>query len=125
MIILDDEDEGKFPDRGEIEALVKLALVCGTFAREGDRDMRLAAHLVRQRRADRGSDAFAANPRAGEIHLWIEEMHMAAASAREAGALAEDLGGHRLEVDRFGDCDMVRAVRRGDEVIGCEMGAHA
>ena len=50
-------------------------------------------------RRRRRTHAFGDDPRAGEIHPAIEQVHMAAAPAGKPGRLAEDLGHHLVEVD--------------------------
>ena len=124
-VVLDHEQDGQLPDRREVQRLVERALVRGAFAQERHGDAGLALHLARQRRADRRPHTLRDNARAGKIDRGVEDVHVAASAAAEARRLAENLRRHFLQVDAFGDRDMVRPMCRRDDVGRFEVGAHA
>jgi len=55
------------------------------------------------------------------VGVRIEQVHVPATAAAEAGLPAEDLGGQPIQVDAVGDRQVVRAVGGGDRVPGGEV----
>ena len=102
------------------------ARVRGAVAEERDRDALLACELERERGAgDRRQAAADDRVRAEVAVLDVVEVHRAAEAARAALLLAVELGHDRVHVRALGDRVAVRAVRRGDHVVGLERGADA
>lgn len=58
---------------------------------------------------------------AAELVRRIEQMHVAALAASEAGLLAEHLGGHLLQRHTFVDRKMVRPMRTDHRFVLGEM----
>ena len=98
-IVLADEQHRQAPQRGEIHALVELALGDRAFAEEAGGDDVVAPHAVGEREPDRQRQAAADDGVAAvEIGRAVEQMHRAAAPAAAAFLLAVHLGqrrGHR------------------------------
>ena len=126
LIVLADEDDRQLPDRGEVERLVKGALVVGAVAEERERDRAGAPLLGAERRADRDRQAAADDAVGAEIALRrLGDMHRAAAPLAIAALAAEELGEHRLELGALGDAMAVAAMGRGDAVGVAERHADA
>ena len=95
-IVLAHEQHRQFPERGKIQALVKLAFGDRAVAEEAGRHDALAAHVVGERKSDRQRQSAADDGIAAvEIGRPIEQMHGAAATAAAAFLLAVHLGEHR------------------------------
>ena len=62
---------------------------------------------------------------ARKVHGRVEDVHVPAAATAQSRRLAENLGRHLVEVDAFGDRDMMRPVGRGDDVGRRQMRADA
>ena len=125
-VVLDHEDDGQVPRRGEVQALQERALVGAAVAGEGDRDLVGVPDLGGQADAADQRRA-AADDAVGAEHPFrqVGDVHRAALAVAEAVALAVDLGHHALDVAALGDRVAVAAMRAGDVVVGAEVGADA
>ena len=56
--------------------------------------------------------------------LRVEQVHVTALAAAEAGRLAEHLGGELVERDALGDREVMRPVGADDGVVVAQVGAH-
>ena len=125
VVVLDDEHDRQPPQGGEVQRLVERALVGGSFPGDGDGDAALALPLEGERLAAGHGVALRDDARAREVGDRVEEVHVAAFAAAQAGLAPEDLGRHAVQVDAVRDGQVVRPVRPGDGVIGVQVGADA
>ena len=127
-IVLAHEQHRQCPQRGEIEALVKLAFGDGALAEEAGGDDVLAAHVIGERKPDRQRQSAADDGVAAiEIGGAIEQVHGAAASAAAAFLLAVHLGERRrhrhaaherMAVLAIGGDDPVALLQHRDDADG-------
>ena len=75
-VVLADEQHRQGPQRGEIDALVKLALGDGAFAEKAGGDVIFATHLIGERKTD-GERQPAADDGVAAIEIGgpVEQMH--------------------------------------------------
>ncbi len=117
FVVLDDVEDGELHQRGEVEALIDLALVGGALAEIGGADAAVVAVVVGEGEA--GADAHLgaddAVP-AEEVLFAREHVHRAALAVRVAVAPAGEFGHHPLGVHADGEHMAVVAIA-GDDLI--------
>ena len=95
-IVFAHEQHRQSPQRGQIQALVKLAFGDGAFAEEAGGDDVLAPHAIGERKSDRQRQTAADDGIAAiEIGGAVEQVHGAAAPAAAAFLLSVHLREHR------------------------------
>src|SRR5262249_38274009 len=121
-VVLDDEDGGQVPHRGQVQALQEHALVGGAVAHEADRDLAFAAVLGGQGRParERGPGAQDA---VGAHHapVQIGDVHGTAFALAGPTLLPVDLLHHLCHVHALGDAVAVAPVGAGDTVAVVEV----
>ncbi len=116
-VVLDDKDSRQVKEGGEVHGLVEHPLVGRPIAEEGQGHLIGAAHFGREgraRRYHRRGTHDAVGPQ--RPHAGVGDMHGAALALAEAGALAEDLGHHPLEIGPLGQHVAVPAMGGGHVV---------
>ena len=125
-IVLGHEDGRQVPDRRQVHALKRRALVRGAIANEGHANLPRALHLCRQRRAADQRRSAAHNP-VGAHHpgVQVRDMHRSALAATAARGPAIDLRHHRRHVHPFRDAMPVPAMRGRNPIGVRQMQHHA
>src|SRR5262249_7865245 len=114
------------PELREVQRLMEGADVRRAVAEEGDRDVRLGAHLEGERRADdSGQPAPDDRVRAEEPALDVVEVHRAAVAAWATLDLAVQLRHDRVRGRAVRERVAVRAVGGSDHIAVLERAAHA
>ena len=118
LVVLADEQDRQFPDRGEIHRLVEDTLVRGAVAEERDDDLVGAAQLRGQRRAGaerhrRADDSV----RAQNVEVQVGDMHRAAEATAITGVAAQQFGHHAVEVGALGDAVAVASMVAGHVIV--------
>ena len=125
-VVLADVDHRQIPDRGHVDPLVEGAVVDRAIAEEADADPVAFQQLEAVAGAGRLQDVRSDD--AGGAHqadFGREEVHAAAAAARDAGRLAEELGHHLAGRHALGQRVAVAAVGAEDDVVLAQVGADA
>ncbi len=118
-IVFDDEDDGKLPQLGHIEAFVDLPLVGRAVAEIGVGDVSIVAIAIGEGKAGaerhlRADDAVAAV----EMFLFREHVHRAALAFRQAAAPPCEFGHDPFGIHAAGDHMAVVAIARDGLVAG-------
>ena len=125
-IVFAHEDRRRVVHRGEVEALVKGAVIDRAVAEKGDADIVAAllpgAHADADGMTDAGPDNAIGAEQADRL---VIKMHGAAAAAADAVGLAEQFGHDALRISALGQRVAMPAMCRGDPVRAAEMGADA
>ena len=125
-VVLADEDRRRTLHGGEVQRLVKAAMIGGAVAEEGDADvvapLLAGAHADADGMADAGGDDAVGAEQADRA---VVEMHRAAAAAADAVGLAEQLGHHTSGIGALGQRVAVTAMRGGHPVGRPQMRADA
>src|SRR5271170_7829678 len=117
LIVLANKYYRQLPNRGDVQGLVKGALVVGAVAEEGDRHRPGAALLGAERSADSDRNAAPDDAVRAEIAFaQVGDMHRAAAPVAIAGLSAEEFCIHASDIGAFGDAMTMTAMRRSDVV---------
>jgi len=125
-IVLDDEDDGEIPQRGQIQSLVKSADVDGRLSEEADANLITTAILDRE--SDSGGDRNVATHdamSAEEVCLGVEDVHGAALAARGSCVAAKQLGHDCSRADSA--CERLPMIAVGGDhvIIGTDHRHHA
>ena len=119
VVVLAHEQHREAHDGGQVQRLVKAALVGRAVAEEGDRHLIGAPGGAAQGGAHRDGQAAAHDP-AGPQHAdgEVGDVHRPALALAVAGGLAEQLGHHAVQIAALGDDVPVAAVGRDDVIVG-------
>ncbi len=125
-VILDDVDDGKVPERGEVEAFVEATLVDSTVAHEthgcsGEAFVFEAVGETETERCLTSNDAVTAPV----VFVRSEEVHGPPLPFRAAGGFPEQLGHAFIHVHADGEGVAVIAVSGDDMIVGPHEGAGA
>ena len=117
LVVLAEEDDGHIPEGGEVEGLVKAALVGSTVAEDAEHQVFLLFHLDTESQPDCDRDAPTDDAVGAQVApAHIGDVHRAAAAATVAALLAHQLGEHRSNLGTFGHTVPVAAVMAEEKV---------
>ena len=120
VVVLDDEEHGELPERGDVQRLVRHALAERAVAEEDRRDGAGALLLLRERDAGRDRDDAAED--AVGVEVPVAEVLAAALAAADARRLPHHLAEQAERVVREREVVPVAAVVREDHVaLGLEV----
>ena len=120
VVVLDDEEDGELPERGDVQRLVGHALAERAVAEEDRRDGARALLLLRER--DAGGDRDDAPEDAVGVEVPLAQVLAAALASADARRLAHHLAEQAEVVVREREVVAVAAVVREDDVaLGLEV----
>ena len=119
LVVVDDEDDGKPPDAGEVHPLVRVPARCGTVAAPGEGNPALLADAEREPHpdCDREHRGQVAHHRV-QPEPRVAEMDVPVATARRPVGAAHVLREDPPRLDAAGDVDAHVALQRAADVVG-------